>query len=95
MRRLVAAAGAAAAAAGAATAGAVAASPTPGPTASRYLGRTIAAADLRADALVGGFTVASVFQNLTATAPPPPGVTTFRARASLFGHNAPHAWDSF
>ena len=77
-------------AAGAATAGAVATSPTPGPTASRYLGRTIAAADLRADALVGGFTVASVFQNLTATAPPPPGVTTFRVRASLFGHNAPH-----
>jgi predicted phage baseplate assembly protein len=62
---------------------------SPGPVTQRFLNRTINASDLRTTALADGFAVADLFDNLTAVKRPPPSVLAFRARAAIFGHNAP------
>lgn len=54
---------------------------------------TITAEDLVARAKTEGFEVEDVFDNLAATRPPAPTAVVFRARAAVFGHNAP-AWES-
>ena len=58
-----------------------------------FLGTTINGADFRAIAFRDRFAVDSIFNNLAAIQPPPPGVLTFRVRAAIFGHNAPK-WES-
>jgi predicted phage baseplate assembly protein len=59
------------------------------------LNKSWSQADLKAFAMIQGWPIESVFTNikaqLSATPPPPEtGVFAFRARASRFGHNAPH-----
>ena len=54
-----------------------------------FLGTTINGADFRAIAFRDRFDRSSIFNNLAAIQPPPPGVLTFRVRTAIFGHNAP------
>lgn len=58
-------------------------------TTQKYLGATINATTLHAAALVEKFNARDLFKNLSASKPPQPGVLALRARASIFGHNAP------
>ena len=60
-----------------------------GGLASAYAGLTVPSANLYAQAYVRRFDVGQLFRNAVATAPLAPGVTVFRTRAALFGHNAP------
>jgi hypothetical protein len=62
---------------------------------AKYLGKKEPepATKFKAAAVTERFNTQSVFANLLATRPPPPTVTAFRIRASIFGHNAP-AWDA-
>jgi hypothetical protein len=62
---------------------------SPSPITIRYLTKTVSADDFTAVAQIQDFQVQEIFNNLVATRPPPPSVLAFRARASLFGHNAP------
>jgi predicted phage baseplate assembly protein len=66
---------------------------SPAPITSKFIGKTISAPDFKAISLVSKFSIADIFDNLTAVAPPPPGVLAFRTRASIFGHNAPK-WET-
>ncbi|HWT00748.1 MAG TPA: putative baseplate assembly protein [Pyrinomonadaceae bacterium] len=55
----------------------------------KYLGTTVNATALHADSVISRFRVRDVFKNLFAGKSPQPGVLALRARASIFGHNAP------
>lgn len=50
---------------------------------------TVSGADLFANALINDYRVPDLFAHLAASAPPPKGVLALRARAGVFGHNAP------
>lgn len=50
---------------------------------------TVSGADLFANALIHDYRVPDLFAHLAASAPPPKGVLALRARAGIFGHNAP------
>ncbi|HEV2862146.1 MAG TPA: putative baseplate assembly protein [Pyrinomonadaceae bacterium] len=63
--------------------------PEVAPFVKKYLGRTIDAADLEADARRDGFSVRQLFENLRAARDPAPRLNVFRTRAAIFGHNAP------
>ncbi len=58
-----------------------------------YLGKTVDAEDLEADARKDGFEVQKLFDNLAAARDPAPRLVVFRARAAIFGHNA-QLWES-
>ncbi|HEY0376642.1 MAG TPA: putative baseplate assembly protein [Pyrinomonadaceae bacterium] len=58
-------------------------------TTKKYLGRTVNAVELHTAALVEKFRVVDIFDNLAASQPQQPGILALRARASIFGHNAP------
>ncbi|HEY3052515.1 MAG TPA: putative baseplate assembly protein [Thermoanaerobaculia bacterium] len=60
-----------------------------GSTAQKYLNQTVNTNDLYAIAYIEQFYVADLFDNLTAAQPSPPSVAALRARAAIFGHNAP------
>jgi predicted phage baseplate assembly protein len=59
----------------------------------KFIGQTVRARDLRASALSQKFHIADLFDNIIAVRQPPPAVLALRARASIFGHNAPR-WES-
>jgi predicted phage baseplate assembly protein len=54
---------------------------------------TTSATNLATQAQIQNFRVSEIFANLSATRPSPPSVFVFRARAAIFGHNAPR-WES-
>ncbi|MEM6398639.1 MAG: putative baseplate assembly protein [Cyanobacteria bacterium P01_D01_bin.116] len=54
------------------------------------LGTTINSADFYASTQINKFSLREVYRNLKATKPSPPKVLALRARASLFGYNAPN-----
>jgi predicted phage baseplate assembly protein len=54
-----------------------------------HLEPVYSAAELVARSAIFRFVPREVFRNLSATQPPPPSVLAFRARAAIFGHNAP------
>jgi predicted phage baseplate assembly protein len=60
-----------------------------GLTTQKYLGQTISATALHRDSIISRFRVRNIFKNLFAGRMPQPGVLALRARASIFGHNAP------
>jgi hypothetical protein len=53
------------------------------------LNTTVSGVDLFASALINNYRVSDLFANLAASAPAPKGVLALRARAAIFGHNAP------
>lgn len=55
----------------------------------KFIGQTIRSRDLHAFAVVQRFHIADLFDNIAAVRQPPPAVLALRARASIFGHNAP------
>jgi predicted phage baseplate assembly protein len=61
----------------------------PSATTARFLNTSINSSDFFALGLIEGFVIDDVFTNLTAIQPPPPSVFVMRARAGIFGHNAP------
>lgn len=59
-------------------------------TTKKYLGQTVNAVALHTAAQVQKFRVVDIFDNLAASQPQQkPGILALRARASIFGHNAP------
>ena len=62
-------------------------------TTQTYYGQVLSSGYLNTVGVYQSFDAVNVYLNLAATQPLPPGILTFRSKASIFGHNAPK-WET-